>query len=202
MRSLLLGAASALALAAAPAQAAQWYLGLQLEATTQENTHNDDRYEASAEAIPAGSLFGGRSIAPWLDAEVRLSWRFQRAHGRNGFGGPTNEPGDGKQSVDGHQYAVSALACPRLKTPWDWPVTFYARACAGPAYSWTDTTRTNKTGERHDRAGAALAYEGAVGLERELGAGVSVRLEGGYANADPVEQRFVGVALAYRWGDA
>ena len=74
-----------------------------------------------------------------------------------------------------------------------------ARACAGPGYTWTDTTRTNITGERHDRSGVVLVYEGAAGLERDLGAGVSVRLEGGYANANPVEQAFAGLALVYSW---
>ena len=191
IRASLLAATLALTGCAAPDYRPD-YIGLQGNIGVPQNTHNDDRHEASSEASPALAGMAGWTVNDWLAVEGRAAWWHQRAHGYNPHGP------DFRESVNGTFDAVTLQGCPVVSWPGLWAKP-YARACVGPGYAWGDTTRSSITGQRSDFSRTVLAYEGALGIEREIGGGVAARLEGGYASADPIEQLFAGAALVYRF---
>lgn len=195
LMTLFLGGALIAGLAGpALAQVAPSYFGIQGNVAAPTNTNNDNEFEASSEATPGIAAFVGWSLGEWLAIEARGAWLHQKAHGYNPDGP------DYRESIEGTFNAVTLQACPVLHWP-GLPVTPYLRGCIGPGYRWTDLTHSSVTGRVPNENGVILSYEGAGGIERALGNGVSLRLEGGYASADPIEEWFGGMAVVYAFGE-
>ena len=200
MRHLLLGVAILLG---SPAAAADLYVGGGPTIGQPLNTGNDYEHEASSEKVPGGCLFAGWQLASWAGLEGQGCMQKQFAHGHN-----PNGP-DQRQSVEGTYYTVAVTAGPVLRLPADYSVLGiepYIGGGLGIAYTIRDTTRGSVDGRNDDDRNVQGALRLAGGLEREIAAGWSARVEMSYMNvglrfdAGPaLEQVNVGASLLYSW---